>query len=88
MLLLHIFIALTSIVVSGLTYAHPSKRLFSASYLLVGGTLITGTALVVVSPAHLGTACVSGLVYLALVGATIGAARLKFATDPTRFKAD
>lgn len=85
MLILHILIALTSIVVSGLTYVRPSKRLFTASYLLVAGTLTTGTALVVASPAHLGTACVSGLIYLALVGATIGAARLKFATDPTRF---
>lgn len=85
LLLIHISIALLSIVVSGLTYARPSKRFFNASYLLVGGTLATGTALVLASPAHLGTACVSGLIYLALVGATIGAARLKFATNPTRY---
>lgn len=84
LLLIHISIALLSIVVSGLTYARPAKRHFTASYILVGGTLATGTALVLLSPAHLGTACVSGLVYLSLVGATIGAARLKFATDPTR----
>lgn len=85
LLLIHISIALLSIAVSGLTYVRPAKRRFTASYILVGGTLATGTALVLSSPAHLGAACVSGLVYLALVGATIGAARLKFATDPTRF---
>ncbi len=79
LLLIHISIALLSIVASGLTYARPSKRFFNASYLLVGGTLTTGTLLVLASPAHLGTACVSGLVYLALVGATIGAARVKAA---------
>jgi hypothetical protein len=79
LLLIHISIALLSIAVSGLTYARPAKRFFNASYLLVGGTLATGTMLVLASPAHLGTACVSGLVYLALVGATIGAARVKAA---------
>lgn len=77
---LHVFIALLSIIVSGLTYARPTKRLFNLSYTLVAGTLITGTLLVVSAPAHLGTACMSGLVYLALVGAMIGAARAKVAT--------
>lgn len=76
-LLLHISIALLGIAVSGLTYIVPSKRMFQASYLLVGGTLTTGTVLVLNNPAHLGTACVSGLVYLAFVGATIGAAHIK-----------
>lgn len=79
LLLIHISIALLSIVASGLTYARPTKRFFNASYVLVGGTLTTGTLLVLSSPAHLGTACVSGLVYVALVGATIGAARVKAA---------
>lgn len=83
LLLIHISIALLSIVASGLTYARPSKRFFNASYLLVGGTLATGTVLVLSAPAHLGTACVSGLIYLALVSTTIGAARYKFAAEHT-----
>lgn len=74
---LHIVIALLSVVVSGITYARPAKRLFNTSYALVAGTLATGTMLVLSAPAHLGTACVSGLVYLALVSALIGAARAK-----------
>ncbi|HKX24449.1 MAG TPA: hypothetical protein VJM46_04370 [Candidatus Saccharimonadales bacterium] len=83
LLLIHISIALLSIIVSGLTYARPAKRHFTASYFLVGGTLATGTALVLNSPAHLGTACMSGLVYLALVSAMIGAARYKLAAERT-----
>ena len=78
MLFIHISIALLSLAASGLTYVRPAQKFFMVSYILVGGTLVTGTALVISAPTHLGMACVSGLVYLALVSATIGAARLKF----------
>jgi len=74
---LHVFIALLSVIVSGLTYARPARKHFNVSYALVAGTLLTGTILVLQSPSHLGMACMSGLVYLAFVGAMLVAARAK-----------
>lgn len=76
---LHVFIALLSIVMSGLTFARPSNKHFRSSYILVAGTLVTGTLLVLQSPTHLGTACMSGLTYLAFVSAMLAAAHRKVA---------
>jgi hypothetical protein len=81
MLLLHILIALTSIVVSGLAYAKPDKRRLTVSYGLVVATLTTGTYLVASAPAHLASACASGLIYLGIVGAPIAAAHAKLAHE-------
>jgi len=78
-LLLHIVIALSSIIVSGLLLARPSRRLLHASYALVAATLTSGTYLVVLSPAHLPSACASGLLYLAIAGIMTAVARLKLA---------
>ncbi len=80
-LILHILIALSSIIVSGLAYARPSAARLNASYGLVAATLATGTFLVVSAPSHLASACVSGLVYLATVSAAIIAARAKLAHE-------
>ncbi len=79
MLLFHILIAFSSILASGLAYIRPSQKRLNISYGLVAATLATGTYLVVSAPAHLATACVSGLMYLGVVGTAIVAARLKFA---------
>jgi hypothetical protein len=79
MLLLHILIALSSIVASGLAYARPSKQRLNTSYGLVAATLASGTYLVVAQPTHLASACISGLAYLGVVGSAIVAARLKLA---------
>jgi hypothetical protein len=79
MLLLHIIIALSGIIFSGLAYVRPSRQRLTTSYGLVVATLATGTYLVVVQPAHLASACVSGLVYLSVVGTMVTAARFKLA---------
>ena len=78
-LILHITIALSSIIVSGLSLAHPTHRLLRATYALTTATLVSGTYLVALSPSHLPAACASGLLYLAAVGAMALAARLKLA---------
>lgn len=77
LLLLHIVIALSSILITGLAYILPTHTKLKASYLLVAGTFITGTALVVMSPSHLMSACFSGLIYLGIVSLGILFARRK-----------
>lgn len=78
-LILHIVIALASIAYTTYLWASPSKAKFKASYVLVGLTLASGIALVVVSPAAMIQACMSGLLYTALVSAGIASAQGKFA---------
>jgi hypothetical protein len=81
MLLLHIIIALASIVYTGYVFLSPSQAKLRNSYLLVAGTLASGTYLVVIKPSHLLPACLSGLAYLGVVSIGIVAARMKLAAE-------
>jgi hypothetical protein len=83
-LLLHISIALTSIIVSGTAYFKPSRRLLRLTAALIAGTLASGTYLVLANTSHLASACVSGLLYLAVVGSLAAAARYKLAHAETQ----
>lgn len=77
LLIIHILIALSSILLAGLAFLKPTQSKLTTSYILVAGTFATGTALVVMAPAHLMSACISGLLYLGLVSAGIFSARHK-----------
>lgn len=68
MLILHIIIALSTVGVSGFTLLKPTKTKLYSSYLLTAATFITGTYLVVAKPAHLVSACITGLIFLGVVG--------------------
>ncbi len=77
-LITHIIIALLSIVATTWLAFAPSKRKQYVSYGLITLTLTTGTYLVISMHAHLLSACLSGLFYLAvaLSGVAVGAYRL------------
>jgi hypothetical protein len=65
--LLHILIALGSIIYSGYVFFSPSKTKIRASYCLVAATLISGTYLVISTHSPILSSCVTGLIYLAIV---------------------
>ena len=77
LLLLHITIALASVVQTTYLFFFPSKDGLRMSYGLVVLTVASGTALVISRPASLTQACMSGLAYIAIVSLGIGAARHK-----------
>ncbi|GAC1371051.1 MAG: hypothetical protein NVSMB39_4460 [Candidatus Saccharimonadales bacterium] len=77
LLISHIIIALLSLVAAAAAFFKPSQVTLRASYILVGLTLASGTALVITLPAHLMQTCVTGLTYLAFVFSAILAARHK-----------
>ncbi len=83
-ILLHIAIALTSIIVSGVALVHTSRRVLGVSYGLVAATLVSGIYLVFSAPAHLPSACASGLLYLAAVGTLTVVAQRKLAAQTDR----
>ncbi len=80
-LLIHILIAVASIVSTTYLYFRPSKKKFYVAYSLVGLTLASGTYLMVMKPAHMVQACVTGLVYLAVVVVGIALAHKKLASE-------
>ena len=77
LLILHIAIALSSLVTTGLAFFAPTNLKLRASYALVGLTVATGTVLIVTRPAHMVQSCTTGLVYLGLVFTSIILARQK-----------
>jgi len=66
-ILLHVLIALSSLVFTTYLYLKPSKTKFYASYTLIGATLASGTYLVISSSAPLLSSCTTGLTYLSIV---------------------
>lgn len=84
MLLVHISIALSSLVLTTILVFSPSKAKLHASYALTAATLITGTYLVVSSGSHMLQACTTGLLYLGLTSLGIVAARRKLAAEQNR----
>jgi len=73
-LIAHILIALASIVYTTYLYIAPAKSKFPAAYALVGLTIVSGTILVVTTHSPILQSCMTGLVYLAVVTSSIGAA--------------
>jgi hypothetical protein len=67
LLMLHILIALTSVIFTGITYLRPTQNKFNGSYGLIAATLISGTVLVVQTGSPLLKSCLTGLLYLGVV---------------------
>lgn len=79
MILLHVFIAVLSIVVAGYTFFNPSRLKFKLNYALIALTLGSGTYLVVHEHSPMLQTCASGLAYLAIVCSGLLPARIKLA---------
>ena len=79
-LLIHIIIAIISVIVAVILLARPSQTLVKTELGLIAGTLLSGTALLLqgASLLHL---CVSGLLFtsLSVVAVVIAVRRMKLA---------
>jgi hypothetical protein len=77
-ILIHVLIALSSIVVTTFTAFLPSTLRLRVGAALIGATLVTGTYLVIHLHSPLMSSCVTGLAYLAitLAGMAVGQYRL------------
>jgi hypothetical protein len=76
--ILHVFVAISSMLYTTYLFIAPSQAKFYVSYGLVGLTIASGTYLVVSSDSRLLPACVAGLVYISAVCVAIASARVKF----------
>jgi hypothetical protein len=82
--LLHVLIALSSMVYTTYLFFRPTKRNFHINYALVGLTFASGIYLVISSHAALVPACEAGLVYLGAVTAGMVAAQYRLAHQKTK----
>jgi hypothetical protein len=78
LVILHISIALSSLIYNAYTFFYPSKPKFRVSYSLIALTIATGTVLVISTHSNMVQACTTGLVYTAisLAGIIAGHRRL------------
>lgn len=63
-LITHVAFAFISIVFVSYTAFSPSKIKLRITYFLTLGTILSGLIMLFIHPAHLGQACVSGVLYL------------------------
>lgn len=75
--LIHVLIALTSLVFTALTYIKPTKNKLTTSYVLVASTLMSGVYLVFANQANILRLCMSGLVFITITTFITWQARLK-----------
>ncbi|HEV7454095.1 MAG TPA: hypothetical protein VGO07_02445 [Candidatus Saccharimonadales bacterium] len=87
-IVLHILIALTSLVQTTYVYFKPSSRQLRASYLLVALTMLSGFYLVATRPGSIAQACSAGLVYLLVVSFGIAGATHKLSVQRVRSDRD
>ena len=78
--LLHIFVALASIVLATATLFSPNKTRFIFTYGLIGTTLVSGIYLVWSDSTRILHACLVGVMYLAVVATVTLLARVRFAS--------
>lgn len=81
-LILHITIALGSLLSASYLLARPSRSKLYANYGLVVATIASGTYLVISTHTALLAACASGLFYLAAVSILLVIAARKLAVAP------
>ncbi len=84
LIVLHVLIAISSIVFAGYTFLLPSSKKLQVSYGLTALTLLSGTYLVLSTHAAMLQACMTGLIYLAIVLAETFAARTRLAKVTNR----
>ena len=80
-LLIHVVLALASLILSVINYFRPSKPRLSISYSLATGTLASGVLLIVVSHASILRTCLTGITFFAVVSVLNELARKRLAIE-------
>lgn len=73
-ILIHVIIALTSIIIASFAFFQPTLKKLIVSYGFILGTVASGTYLLISAPSHILQSCLTGLAYLTIISfATIAA---------------
>lgn len=82
-LILHIVIALSSLIFASVLLAHPSQTKLNINYGFIAATIATGTYLIVTMHVNMLSTCATGLTYLAVVAVLSALAQRKLARQTT-----
>jgi hypothetical protein len=83
---LHVAIAVASILCATFGYIKPTNNNLRMSYLLIALTFTSGFFLVIAEPAHMVRTCLSGIIFLSVVTAGVMLTRRKMAAIETGTK--
>lgn len=81
LLIAHICIAILGLVAAAAAFVKLSDTFIRLSYWLTGGTIATGTLLVITTNSNILKSCLSGLGYLAAVLIVTAAAKYRLAVE-------
>ena len=84
LILLHVTVALLSMIYTSLLLVVPRQAGFKVAYGLVGLTLASGTYLVISLRTHILETCISGLAYLAAVTTGLALAKYRLAKQTSK----
>ncbi len=84
LVLVHVIIALSSVVYTSYLFFRPSTAKFRVSYGLIASTLASGTYLVIRTHSPLLQACTTGLAYIVIVSIGLAAAHHRFTTQANK----
>lgn len=88
LILIHVCIAVASIVTTTALAFWPSRSKLYASYALIGLTLVSGTYLVISLHSPLLKSCVTGLAYLSIVTVVLYAGQRRLAMQRARVRSE
>ena len=80
-LLLHIILAIFSLILTGILIFRPSKQKINYTFLLFLGTLATGTFMIFTMSVNILVTCIEGLVFMGVVLGGIAIARRRLAKE-------
>lgn len=78
MIILHVIVALASIVLASYSLFKPSRRLLLIDWALIAATIISGGVLIALEPSQMLHACVAGLAYVAVASTLTLIAGLRY----------
>ena len=76
-ILIHVIIALISIIIASFTFFKPTMKKLIVSYGFIFATIATGTYLLVTIPSHILQSCLTGIVYLTVISVATVAAHVR-----------
>jgi len=76
-ILIHVLIALTSIILASLAFFKPTIKKLMTSYGFVLATIASGTYLLISFPSHILQSCLVGLVYVTVVAGATAATHVR-----------
>ena len=80
-LLLHIILAIFSLIFTGILIFKPTKQKINYTFLLFLGTLVTGTYMIFTMNVNILVTCLEGLAFMGVVLGGIAIARRKLAKE-------